>query len=152
MTGRIKAFFHWVIQVLRGDIVLIDYYPDSEDMSYVKRVAISEMKPKDAHHLGYCKGLKMLDELKYLPFKTFVRFNKIQNVAFPTETIGDDGKPYLLLETSSTLYDRLKTKSTEKFVKGMTKTSLTGGEQKRLIMIVAIALIAVLGMAFIFLR
>ena len=152
MKRHIKGFFRWVVQVIRGDIVLIDYYPDPDEMTYTKSVSISEIKAKDAYHLGYSKGVKMLDELKYLPFKAYVRFNWTEPVAFPTETIGDDGKPYYLLETSSSVYDRFKTKSTEKFVKGMTKASLTGGDQKRLIMIVAIALIAVLGMAFIFLR
>lgn len=152
MMKYIRGFFRWLIQAIRGDIVLIDYYPDDIDMAYIKRIAISEMAVTDAYHFGYIKGRKMLDELKYIPFKTYVRFNNTEQVAFPTETIGNDGEPYLLLETSSTLYDRLKTKSTEKFVKGMTKTSLTGGDQRRLIMIIAIALIAVLGMVFVFLR
>lgn len=152
MMKYIRGFFRWLIQAIRGDIVLIDYYLDGDEMKYTKRVAISEMPASDASHLGYIKGFKMLDEIKYIPFKEFVRFNNLEPVAFPTETIGDDGEPYRLLETSSTLYDRYRTKSTEKFVKGMTKASLTGGDQKKLVMLALIAIIAVAGMAFIFLR
>lgn len=150
--GAIRRFFSWLRKVIRGDVILLTYYPNSDAMTYRMDMMIAPISTTQAYSMGYIRGYKMLDGWKYLPFKTFVKFVNLQAVKFPTETVDNAGKPYAVLETSSTLYDRYKTKSTEKFVKGMTKTSITLGDQRKLIMIVLVALVAIGGMAFLFMR
>lgn len=147
-----RRFFGWLRMAIRGDAILIDYYPDTARMSYTTRMHICRISTAQAYSMGYIRGFKILDGWKYLPFKTYVKFNGGKPVAFPTETIDDDGKPYTVLETSSTLFDRYKSKSTEKFVRGMTKTSLTLGDQRKLILIAVVGLVAVAGMALLFMR
>lgn len=149
---RLRSFFGWILKIIRGDIVLADCHIDPDAMTYTTRLRIVPMSQATAYSMGYIRAYKFLDGWKWLPFRVYVRFIGAEPVPFPTETIDDDGSTYTVLETSSTLFDRYRTKSTEKFVKGMTRISITLGDQRKLILIAAVGLIAAAGMALIFLR
>lgn len=146
MTGVLKL----LCKAIRGDIILLSYqiYPD---MTYTKTLSVSRLSETQAYSMGFKRGYKMLDKWRYLPFKTFVKFSG-GSPQFPTETVDDDGTEYVTLETSSTLFDRYKNRSIDKFIKGMTKIGITLGDQRKLLLVIAIGAIAAAGMAFLFLR
>ncbi len=146
MAGVLKLIF----RAMRGDIILLSYqiYPD---MTYTRTLSISRLKEPQAYSMGFKRGYKMLDKWRYLPFKTYVKFNA-SAPQFPTETVDDDGSEYVTLETSSTLFDRYRNRSIDKFIKGMTKIGITLGDQRKLLLVIAIGAIAAAGLAFLFLR
>lgn len=138
-------------RAIRGDIILLTYHVTA-DLTYTKNLQIAHLKESQAYSMGYRRGYRMLDQWRYLPFKTYVKFQNFKSPQFPTQTIDDDGSSYVTLETSGTLFDSYRSKSAEKFVKGMTKTTITAGEQKKLLLVIAIGAIAAAAMAVLFLR
>lgn len=99
--------------------------------------------------MGYIKGEKMFDQLSCSVFRTWVRFSPDTPPMVPYSTFyQSDGTPVQIenRETSSTLYDSWKSNSVERFLKGMTtKASLPVVDQKKLLMIGAIVLGAIVG-------
>lgn len=147
MTGVLKL----LLKAMRGDIILLTYHV-TPDMTYTKNLAIMRLTESQAYSMGYRRGYRMLDQWRYLPFKTYVKFQNCKSPQFPTQTIDDDDTEYVTLETAGTLFDSYRSKSAEKFVKGMTKASITAGDQKKLLLVIAIGAIAAAAMAFLFLR
>lgn len=100
--------------------------------------------------MGYVKGEKIYDKLSCSVFKTYVKFRPDLPPMVPYSMAPTpDGKKLQQIEnreTSSTLYDNWKSNAIEKFLKGMTtKTSLPPIDQKKLMMLGAIALGALAG-------
>lgn len=145
-------FFYWVYRILRKDKILIDYHIDPKTMRFDENLRITHISMAQAYGMGYTKGVKMKDELKYLPFKTFVRFTPDDKPPFPVVIMDNDGVLHENYETSSTLYDHWKSDAQAQFIKGVTKTVLTGGDGKILLMILGIAAVAAVGMYFLFFR
>lgn len=139
-------------RAIRGDIILLTYHVTA-DLTYTKTLTVARLKEPQAYSMGYRRGYRMLDQWRYLPFKTYVKFQGGKSPQFPTQTIDDDGSAYVTLETAGTLFDSYRSKSAEKFVKGMTKaSSITAGDQKKLLLVIAIGAIAAAALAFLFLR
>lgn len=145
-------FLLWIYKILRKDKILITYNIDPKTMRFTEQLTIAHVSMAQAYGMGYIKGVKIKDELKYMPFKTFVRFTPDQQPPFPVIIMDDDGKMHENFETSSTLYDHWKSDAQAQFIKGITKTVLTGGDGKILIMILGIVAVACVGMYFIFFR
>lgn len=100
--------------------------------------------------MGYVKGEKIYDKLSCSAFKTYVKFQPDLPPMVPYSLVPSmDGKKLQKVEnreTSSTLYDHWKSNAIEKFLKGMTtKTGLPPIDQKKLMMLGAIALGALAG-------
>lgn len=145
-------FLHWLYQLLRKDKILITYSIDKKTLRFEEHLTISHVSTAQAYGMGYTRGRKIKDEFKYLPFKTFVRFTPDEAPPFPVIVMDDDGNVSENWETSSTLYDHWKSDSYKEFVKGVTKTLLTGGDQRSLVLIFLIVAGACAAMYFIFFR
>lgn len=107
------------------------------------------MSEAQARSMGYIKGEKMFDQLSCSVFRTWVRFSPDTPPMVPFSTFyQSDGTPVQIenRETSSTLYDNWKSNAVERFLKGMTtKATLPAIDQKKLLMIGAIVLGAIVG-------
>lgn len=136
----------WSYQVIMRHKLLITYNVNPDRMTFDENIFIRKMSKAQVYSLGYIRGKKMKDELKYLPFTCYVKFSNAAQPAFPVTILDDSGESYPCYETSSTLYDRYKSRSEELFMKGITtKTSISGGDMKTLAMIAIIAAVAIVG-------
>jgi hypothetical protein len=142
----------WTWHLWRKDKILITYFIDQKKMRFEESLEIAHVSEAQAYGMGFTRGKKIKDELKYLPFKTYVKFIPDIQPPFPLIIMDDSGAVRENYETASTLYDHWKSDSKEKFVKGMTKTTLTGGEQKKLILVAMIGLVAAVGLYFVLFR
>ena len=145
-------FFRWVWRFLRGDKILITYAVDPKTQRFDENLVFAHVSVAQAYGMGYVRGKKIKDEFKYLPFKTYVRFTPDIAPPFPVIIMDDAGTMHENYETSSTLYDHWKSDAQSQFIKGVTKTVLSGGDSKILFMILGVAAVACVGMYFIFFR
>lgn len=145
-------FLHWIYRIIRNDKILITYDVDPKTQRFNENLQFAHVSKAQAYGMGYVRGKKIKDELKYLPFKTFVRFTPDTRPPFPVVIMDDEGNLHENYETSSTLYDHWKSDAQSQFIKGVTKTVLSGGDSKILFMILGVAAVACVGMYFIFFR
>lgn len=140
------GFWRWLWYLLRGYRVLITYNVDTRTKRFNEELYFRRFSQKQIYGMGYVRGKKIKDELKFLPFKIYVRFAPDIKPPHPVLIMDDEGNVRENWETSSTMHDHWRSDSTDQFLKGMTKTVLPGGDQKTLIilfMIIACACVAV---------
>lgn len=142
-------FMRWIWQLMTKQKLLITYTIDPKTMRFEENLTIAKISTAQAYGMGYVRGKKIKDEAKYIFFKTYVRFTPDNKPPFPVLIMGDDGVVRENWETSSTLYDHWKSDAGKSFIKGMTKATLTGGDQKKLLMIVGICVVAAIGLYFV---
>lgn len=145
-------FLAWMWHLLRKDKILITYHMDQRTKRFSESLHIVHITEAQAYGMGYTRGRMIKDELKYLPFRTYVKFIPDIQPPFPLIIMDDSGAVRENYETASTLYDHWNSDSTEKFIKGMTKTTLTGGEQKKLVLVILICAVAAAGLYFVLFR
>lgn len=136
----------WIYRKWTKQIILITYYVNPSTMYFEENLHFAKMTDAQARNMGYLRGKKIKDELKYATFPIYVRWSP--NVEPMTASVYDmDLKANIEnRETSSTLYDHFKSNAVEKFLKGMTtKTSLPQIDQKKLLMLAAIVIGAIVG-------
>lgn len=144
---------HWLWQLLTKQKLLITYKIDQKAMRFEEHLIIAKVSTAQAYGMGYIRGKNIKDELKYIFFKTYVRFEPDVSPPFPVIVVDDDGRVRENYETASTLYDHYKSDAQKNFIKGITtKTSISGGEKSKLIMIVLICIVAAVGLYFILAR
>lgn len=132
---------------LTKQIILLDYNVDLKSQRAYETLKFAKMSKAQAFSLGYVKGKKMKDELKYAFFPIYVRFSPPMAPAIPFFVDEETQAKIENRETSSTLYDHWKSNAIEKFLKGMTtRTALPSIDQKKLLMIAAIIIGAVAGL------
>lgn len=142
-------FIRWLWMIWRGYKILITYNVDKDSGRFSEVLKIDKVTTAQAYGMGYIRGKKIKDELKYMPFKTYVRFFPDDHPPHPVIIMDEDGQISENWETSSTLYDHWKSDSTDLFLKGMTKTVMAGVDQKKLIMIFLLVAGACAGIYFI---
>lgn len=137
----------WVKKIARGERILMTYTMDPATQIYDVNLVFARVSEAQAYGMGYQRGIKMLDELKYAPFKTYVRF--VPDVSPEAPVYKDsDGGLVVCCETASTLYDHWRSDNLEKFLSGMiTKKQLAPIDLKKLLMILIIAGAAAAGVA-----
>lgn len=145
-------FFHWLYQILRKDKILITYNIDKKTLRFDEHLTIAHVSTAQAYGMGYTRGRKIKDEFKYLPFKTFVRFVPDEPPPFPVIVMDDEGNLTENWETSSTLHDYWKSDAQKEFIKGATKTLISGGDQRILVILFAIIAMACVAIYFFFFR
>ena len=140
----VRRFFRWLKAVIKGYRLLVTYNVSQKDAKFDEGLEIAPISEAQAYAMGYVRGIKIKDELKYMPFKTYVRF--IPDIP-PLEVVCEvEGESVYNHETSSTLYDHWRSDALERFLAGMTtKKALTPLDQKKLIMIGLIVAGAALG-------
>lgn len=140
------SFLSWLTHMVYNDRILLTYRMDARTQKFQRDLTFARISEGQAYGMGYQRAVKFLDEMKYLPFKTYVRF--IPDVRPAPPVICDkDGQQRVCLETSSTLYDHWRTDSLEKFLSGMVTKAmkLVPIEQKQLLMIIVIIAAAAAG-------
>ena len=138
LTSWLEPFFIWLGRIIRGERILITYRVDPDSKTFKRDLWFARVSEAQAYSVGYVRGQRMLDEFKYAPFKTYVRFVP----DLPPAQISTH-------ETASTLFDYWRSNATKNFMQGMTtKKTMAPIEQKQLIMIIVIAAAAALGIAW----
>lgn len=136
----------WLYRKLTKQVILLDYNVDVKDRRAYETLRFAKMRKAQAYSMGYVKGKKMKDELKYATFPIYVRFSPPIAPAVPFLIDEASQAKIENRETSSTLYDHWKSNAIEKFLKGMTtRTALPSIDQKKLLMIALIIIGAVAG-------
>lgn len=149
---RTWRFFNWLFRVVRGDKLLIDYRVGA-DLKFDETLRIENLSIAQVYSLGYIRGRHIRDEVKYMFFKTFVKFSPLDAIPYPVMITGDDQVQRPNRETSSTLYDFWRSDSIREFLKGMmTKIGMPAVTQKQIVMLACIALAAALGVYFVIMR
>lgn len=138
LTSWLKPFVKWVLRIVRGERILITYRVDPDSKTFRKDLWFARVSEAQAYSLGYIRGTRMLDDFKYAPFKTYVRF------------VPDPAPAQINThETASTLFDYWRSNATRNFMQGMTtKKAMAPIETKQLIMIIVIAAAAAIGIAW----
>lgn len=138
LTNTLDPFFTWLLRIIRGDRILITYHVDPDSKKYRRDLWFARISEAQAYSAGYVRGIRMLDEFKYAPFKAYVRF------------VPDPAPAQISThETASTLFDYWRSNATKNFMQGMTtKKTMAPIEQKQLIMIIIIAAAAAIGIAW----
>lgn len=143
-------FLKWLWMILKGYRILIDYTVDADAMRFSEHLQFVKLSASQIIGMGYTRGRNIKDELKYLPFKTYVRFYPDVRPDFPVIIAHADGTTAENYETSSTLHDHWKSDSVDSFIKGMTtKATLSKGDQTKLIMVFLLVGAACVGAYFI---
>lgn len=135
----------WLYHLLKGDRILISYSMDPDTHRFSRDLFFAHVTEAQAYGMGFQRGIKILDELKYSPFKVYVRFNPDAPPGIPL--IKDEsGNLVQCFETSSTLYDYWRSDASERFLFGMTtKKAMSLLDMKKLIMIGVVIAAAVAG-------
>lgn len=142
------SLFQWLKHVWKGDKILIDFHMDIPRQRYHPNLKFATISEAQAFGMGYVRGYKMLDEFKYIPFKTYVRFHPDEAPTTPYEIV--DKEIVSNYETASTLYDHFATDAVAKFLSGMTtKKTLAPIDVKKLAMIGCIIAAAAAGILLI---
>lgn len=141
------TFLAWIKRLARGERILMTYQMDPCTQTYGVSLMFARVTEAQAYGMGYQRGVKMMDELKYAPFKTYVRFFPDEAPAAPAFT-NAEGILVECSETASTMYDHWRSDNLEKFLSGMiTKKQMAPIDQKKLLMILLIAGAAAAGVA-----
>lgn len=142
----------WLWHIWRKDKLLITYSVDVKSKRFDEELVIAHVSQAQAYAMGFTRGKNIKDEIRYLPFKTYVKFRPDIHPPYPLLIVEEDGTVHENYETSSTLYDHWKSDAQKNFIAGMTKTVLTAGVQKKLVLMLAICAVAAVGLYLILFR
>lgn len=136
----------WLYRKWKKQVILITYNVNPKTMYFDESLSFASLTEAQARGMGYLRGRKIKDELKYATFPIYVKWSPDIEPMVPSVYDLDLKADVENRETSSTLYDHFKSNSVEKFLKGMTtKTSLPAIDQKKLLMLAAIVIGAIVG-------
>ena len=135
----------WIRHMLRNDKILITFHMSENTQKFTRDLTYAHVSEEQAYSMGYQRGIRILDEFRYIFFKTYVKFIPDISPGYYTYTDAD-GNVIECRESSSTLYDHWRSDTQEKFMAGMTtKTSLSPSQLKQLGMIGIIVAAAAVG-------
>lgn len=135
----------WIVHLLRNDKILVTFNMNERTHKFSRNLRYAKVSEAQAYGMGYQRGVKILDDFKYIFFKTYVRFVPDNPPGYYTYT-NADGDVMVCRETSSTLYDHWRSDAQEKFMAGMTtKTSLAPSQLKKLALLGIVVAAAAIG-------
>lgn len=138
----------WLYRKLTRHVILITFNVDRDKQRASENLVFAKVSKAQAYSMGYVKGKKMKDKLRYATFPIYVKFVPELPPLVPYRYEGQTKIENR--ETSSTLFDHFKSNAIEKFLKGMTtKTSLAKIDQTKLLMLAAVVIGAIVGVYFI---
>lgn len=139
-----KPLHQWILyRWYKGEVILLDYR-QRDDQTATESFRFARISEAQAFAMGYRRAIGFCDELKYSPFKKFVRFYDSPGY----QPIHPKDK-----ETSATLYEYYRSKADERFIEGVTTNKkLRPDEMKKLAIIAVVGAVAAIGVAFIMLK